>query len=133
MDRLRQFLESVRDNREAEGNFLGLLNVVIGRRISLADGTPVSAACSWRELAALLKKIRWPREAVCELGLTPSQLPPRDRQRYWYSAIAQASVDSAAAAQAGNTLAAKLGALGYQVGPQPRTETLPKDKRGHAS
>jgi Fe-S oxidoreductase len=119
MDRLREFLEDVRQHNRAQGNFLGLLNVVIGRRISLPDGTPVSTGVTWRELAALLKKIRWEKEAVRELGLKPAELPPRDRQRYWYSAIAQARVASPEATEAGNRFAKELEAAGYQVGPPP--------------
>lgn len=119
MDRLREFLEDTRQNERAAGNFLGLLNVVIGRRICQADGEVVSAGVTWRELAALLKKVRWPKEAVRELGLEPASLPPRDRVRYWYSAIAQANVASAAASKAGNQFAKQLEAGGYQVGPPP--------------
>ncbi|HXG08642.1 MAG TPA: hypothetical protein VNK04_02540 [Gemmataceae bacterium] len=119
MDRLREFLEDIKQNDRARGNFLGLLNVVIGRRICLPDGTLVSNGVTWRELAALLKKLRWDKEVVRELGLDPAALPPRDRQRYWYSAIAQAQVDSPKATAAGNRLAAELKAIGYQIGPPP--------------
>ncbi len=75
-----------------EGNFQGLLNILIGRRISTADGTEVSRAVL-RDVAALLKRVRWDREAVRQLGLDPEGLSPRDRQRFWYQAITQASVD----------------------------------------
>jgi hypothetical protein len=119
MDRLREFLEDVRRSGLAQGNFLGLLNVVIGRRISLPDGTLVSTGVTWRELAAMLKKLRWEREAVAELGLDPDRLPPRDRERYWFSAIAQAQVASDKATAAGNQFAKELAAAGYQVGPPP--------------
>jgi hypothetical protein len=44
-------------------------------------------------------------------------LPPRDRQRYWYLAIAQARVDSQEAIQAGNRLALVLREAGYTVLP----------------
>ena len=47
------------------------------------------------------------------------ELPPKDRQRFWYSAIARAGVDSPQAVQAGNAFARKLEALGYQVGAAP--------------
>src|SRR4051812_1639728 len=89
MDRLRGFLDIVREQGHAAGNFLGLLHVLIGRRITLADGTEVSRGLSWRDVSAWLKKVRWDREAVRELGLEPDDLSPRDRQRYWYQAIAQ--------------------------------------------
>jgi hypothetical protein len=119
MDRLRQFLSDVNQRGLARGKFLGLLNVLIGRRIALADGTPVSAGQSYREAAAQLKRVRWPREAVTELGLKPASLPPRDRERYWYQAIVQAHVDSPQATAAGDDLAAALRAAGYDVGPAP--------------
>jgi hypothetical protein len=119
MDRLREFLETVKQHGSARGNFLGLLHLLIGRRILLADGTPVSGGLTWREVSSLLKRVRWDREAVRELGLDPTTLPPRNRQRYWYSAIAQAQVDSEAAARAGDRLAGALQAAGYRVSPDP--------------
>jgi hypothetical protein len=119
MDRLREFLEAVRRQGVARGNFRGLLHVLIGRHIANAAGEVLSSGVSWRESAALLKKVRWEREAVRELGLEPAALPPRDRQKYWYAAIAQADVASAAAA--GDMLIEPLGKLGYIVGPAPRT------------
>jgi hypothetical protein len=61
MDPLREFLKAVHERGVARGNFLGLLHVMIGRRVTLPDGTPVSAGLTWRELAALLKKVRWDR------------------------------------------------------------------------
>src|SRR5262245_13551521 len=42
MDRLREFLEHVKRNNTAKGNLRGLLHILIGRRIALADGTVVS-------------------------------------------------------------------------------------------
>src|SRR5262249_53971567 len=93
-----------------------LFHILIGRRISLADGTPVSTGMTWRELAAVLKRLRWDREAVRELGLGPANLPPRDREKFWYAAIAQAGVATPAASAAGDQLVAPLQALGYVVG-----------------
>ena len=119
MDPVRLFLEDLKRNGYARNNFLGMLHVCIGRRIEKADGTPVSHGMTWRELAAQLKKVRWPKDAVRELGLDPAVLPPRDRQRYWYAAICQAGVDSAEARAAGDRLAATLRKAGYSVGPAP--------------
>lgn len=119
MDRLRQFLGDVNQRGLARGKFLGLLNVLIGRRVALADGTLVSTGQTYREAAAQLKRVRWPREAVTELGLEPAKLPPRDRERYWYQAIVQAHVDSPQATAAGDELAEVLRAAGYEVGPAP--------------
>lgn len=119
MDAVREFLDDVQSHGFAQGNLLGLLHVCIGRRIEKVGGTLVSAGVTWRDLAALLKKLRWPKEAVRELGLDPDALPPRDRQRYWYMAISQARVDSPAAVQAGDRLAVALRKAGYQVGAAP--------------
>jgi hypothetical protein len=119
MDRLRQFLVDVNQRELARGQLLGLLNVLIGRRVALADGTLVSAGLSYRELAAQLKRVRWPREAVAELGIDPASLAPRDRERYWYQAIVQARVDTPQATAAGDTMADALRSAGYDIGPAP--------------
>jgi hypothetical protein len=121
MDRLRQFLGDVNQRGLARGKFLGLLNVLIGRRVALADGTLVSTGQTYREAAAQLKRVRWPREAVTELGIEPAKLPPRDRERYWYQAIVQAHVDSPQATAAGDALAEALRKAGYDIGPAPGT------------
>lgn len=118
MDRLREFLDAVLDQGQ-EGNFRGLLHVLIGRRIATADGTEVSRGLSWREVAALLKRVRWDREAVRQLGLDPENLSPRDRQRFWYQAISQAGVDSAEARAAADRLAEAIQPAGYVIGPAP--------------
>jgi hypothetical protein len=119
MDRLREFMDTVRQQGHVRGNFLGLLHLLIGRHIACADGTPISAGLTWRQAAALLKRVRWDREAVRELGLDPACLPPRVRQRFWYAAIARAHVDSDAAAQAGDRLAKALKPAGYRVSSAP--------------
>jgi hypothetical protein len=120
MDPLREFLDDIKQRGLVAGHFLGLLHVLIGRRIARTDDTLVSNGLTWRELAALLKKTRWEREAVRELGLDPAALPPRDRHRYWYTAIAQGQIDSEQAAEAGERLAELLRASGYVIGPAPR-------------
>src|SRR5262249_3330195 len=105
MDRLREFLETVRTQGTAKGQLLGLLNVLIGRRLALEDGPPVSGGLPWREVARLLRQVRWEPSAVADLGLDPAALPARDRQRYWYSAISRANVGSEEATAAGDRLA----------------------------
>ena len=56
MERLRELLELLRMKGTAQGNFLGLLHVLIGRRITTKDNdTLISAGVSWRELAGLSK------------------------------------------------------------------------------
>ncbi len=128
MDRLREFLETVRTQGVAQGNLRGLLHVLVGRRIALADGTVVSSGMTWRELAALLKRMRWDPDAVQELGLDPAALPPRDRQRFWYTAIARAGLASPGAGECGDRLIEPLQNLGYAVGPAPRPTEIPKGK-----
>jgi hypothetical protein len=119
MDALQELLEDVKQHGLDPGLLLGLFNVLIGRRVNRADGTVVSGGLTWRELAGWLKKVRWDRDAVTALGLNPEDLPPRDRQQFWYAAIVRASVDSVRATQVGDKVAALLGKLGYVVGPPP--------------
>jgi hypothetical protein len=115
MDALSTLLDVLKNDGQIQGNFLGFLNVLIGRTIT-RDKVIVAKGLTWRELAGWLKKVRWDPEAVRELGLDPDDLPPRDRQRYWYAAIAHAKVDGPAAQKAGDKFAAVLGGLGYEVG-----------------
>ncbi len=119
MDRVRHFLDDVKQRGLADGNLLGLLNVLIGRHLARPDGTLISAGLTWREAAAHLKRARWDREGVRELGVDPATLPPRDRGRFWYLALTRAGVDSPKATQAGDTLAHTLQGAGYTVGPPP--------------
>jgi len=129
MDQLREFLNLVRRHGTARGELRGLLHILIGRRLSTSDGTEVSRGQSWRALAGLLKQARWEPEDVRELGLDPAALPPRDRQRFWYSAIAQAGVHSPAAAASADRLVGPLKALGYVVGPAPGGAGKPPSRR----
>lgn len=119
MDSLRELLEAVRERDLARGQFRGLLHILVGRRISREDGTVVSSGTTWRDLASLFKRLRWDREAVRELGLDPAELPPRDRQRFWYTAIARGGIDSTTASEAAERLIEPLQELGYVVGPAP--------------
>jgi hypothetical protein len=123
MDRLREFLDDLKRRGLAEGNFVGLLNLVMGRRIQKPDGSLISQGVTWRELAELLRRMRWDKDVVRELGLDPDTLPPRDRQRYWYLAIVHARVDSAEATARGDTLAEAVRGAGYEVGPAPGTRS----------
>ena len=119
MEALSTLLDQIKKQGLAKGNVLGFFNVLIGRRITSPKGAVLSTGLSWRDLSNWLKKNRWDPNLVKELGLDPDALPPKDRQRFWYSAITKAGVDSAAAAQAGDLFARKLDALGYEVGPPP--------------
>ena len=120
MDALSTLLDELKKNGQPKGNLIGFLHVFIGRTITRkSDGALIAKGLTWRELASLLKKVRWDPEAVRELGLDPDSLPTRDRQRYWYSVIAHGKVDSLAARRAGDRFAERMIELGYEVGPAP--------------
>src|SRR4051794_21757489 len=108
MEGLVAFLIELKQLQISAGNFLGLLQVLIGRRIRRANAAVISNGVTWRELAAAFKKARWPKEQAQELGLNLAELPQRDRQQFWYAVIARANVDSLAATAAGNELAEVL-------------------------
>jgi hypothetical protein len=126
MDGLREFLDTVRAHRLVPGHLRGLFHAVIGRRVAAADGAVVSAGLTWRELAAVLKQIRFDPQLVTVLGADPDQLSPRDRQRFWYAAIALARPDSAEASADADALAAAVRPLGYVIGPPPAGTAGPK-------
>ena len=119
MEGLREFLEKVRQHHLVRGHFRAILHIAIGRRISRADGTVVSTGVTWRQLSELLRVIRWDKELVRELGLNPDDLPPRDRQRYWYAAIVAARVDAPDARALGDAYAKVVAPIGYLIGPAP--------------
>lgn len=119
MDPLTELLTELKRAGLPQGQVQGFLHVIIGRQIKKKDGAPVSSGVTWRELANLLKKLRWDTEAVAELGIKPEDLPPRDRERFWYSAIVRARVDSEEARAAGDKFAAWLKKKGYEVGAAP--------------
>ncbi len=121
MDALFKCLNEIESSQKSIGNLLGFLHVLIGRKITRrSDQAVISKGMSWRDMASVLKKVRWEPAVVRELGIDPDSLPPRDRQRYWYSAISLAHVDSAKAIEAGNRFATVLNELGYDVGPPPQ-------------
>ncbi len=119
MDARLELLTRIKQERWAQGNLLGLLNVLIGRRLETADGKLVSNGITWRELAALLKKVRWDKNAALDLPLQDVTLPPREREKYWYAAIAHAGVGSEAATCAGDRLATTLRRNGFVVSESP--------------
>jgi hypothetical protein len=118
MDGLRELLMELKRLESVRSNLLGMLQVLIGRRIE-QGGQVLSTGLTWRSLAELLKRVRWDKEAVRELGLDPVTLPPRDRLRFWYLAIAHAQVDSDKARAAGDQFARTLMSAGYIVVPGP--------------
>lgn len=119
MDGIRELLEAIRDNDLAAGHVRGVMHVAIGRKVTKTDGTVVSAGVTWRELAGWLKLLRFDKDLVKEFGADPEALAPRDRGRFWYSAIAMAKVDSPEAMAEAERLAEQLKPLGFVVGPPP--------------
>ena len=119
MEALAALLDLIKKHNRAKGNLAGFFHVLIGRKITGPGGEALSSGLPWRDLANWLKKLRWDTKAVRDLGLDADDLPPKDRQRFWYTAIAKAGVDTAAASKAGDTFAKKLESHGYKVGPPP--------------
>jgi hypothetical protein len=119
MDGIRELLTVARDAGLATGGFRGLLHIAIGRKVTQPDGASVSTGLTWRALAAELKSLRFDPELVREFGADPDALTARDRERFWYSAIALAKVDSPEAVAEADKLVPKLASLGYVVGPPP--------------
>jgi hypothetical protein len=125
---IRDLLEAVRDSEHAAAHFRGLLHIAIGRRVTAPDGAVVSAGVTWRELAVWLKQLRYDTDLVKQYGADPDALAPRDRNRFWYSAIAMARVDSAEAFADAEKLAEKLKGMGFLVGPPPAGAAPPPSK-----
>jgi hypothetical protein len=119
MDGIRELLEAARTAELPAGRFRGLLHIAIGRTVSKPDGTKLSAGLTWREVATLLKNLRYDTELGREVGADPDTLSPRDRERYWYAVIALARVDSAAAVTEAEKLIGPLKDLGFVVTPPP--------------
>jgi hypothetical protein len=121
MDSLRELLDAVREKDIVQGRFRGLLHILVGRRITRQDGTVVSSGMTWRDLSSLLKRLRWDREAVRELGIDPATLAPRDRERFWYAAISRAAIDAPEAVASAEEMVPLVQELGFEIGPGPGT------------
>lgn len=119
MDGIRDLLEAARTNGLVAGRFRGLLHITIGRTITKPDGTKLATGLTWRDMASLLKTLRFDPELGRELGADPDTLSPRDRERYWFAVIGLARVDSPEALAEAEKLVAPLRELGYVVGPPP--------------
>ena len=119
MEAMAALLELIKKQNLAKDNLVGFFHVLIGRKITGTDGETLTGGLAWRELANWLRKVRWDTKTVRDLGIDPDELPPKDRQRFWYTAIARAGVDTPAGAKAGDAFAKKLETHGYKVGPPP--------------
>ena len=123
MDRLTALLETIHARGLAHGRFRGLCHLAVGRRITTISGDLVSPGVTWRELSVLLRDLRFDKNLVTEVGADPDDLAPRDRQRFWYSAIALAHPNSPEARIEADDLALSIAELGYVVGPPPAPPT----------
>jgi hypothetical protein len=123
MEGIRDLLETARANGLVAGRFRGLLHIAIGRTVTKPDGTRLSAGLTWREIATLLKNLRFDPELGRELGADPDTLSPRDRERYWYAVIALARVDGPEARAEADKLVGPLKDHGYVIAPAPAGAT----------
>jgi hypothetical protein len=133
MERLRLFLEAVRDAGYARGRLRGLMHIAIGRKITDRETKEViSSGVTWRELATLFKLAKYDKDLVREFAPDPDEISPRDREKFWYSAIALGHPDSVDAYAQAEELVKLVSPLGYQVGPPPSavatTHEAPKPK-----
>jgi len=119
MDGTRRFLEVVLAQNLMVGNLRGVFHIAIGRKLTAPDGTVISVGVTWRELSILCKSLKLDTELVQELGADPDTLSPKDREKFWYFAVAHAKVNSAEARDQADTLVAPLKKLGIIVGPAP--------------
>ena len=119
MEGTKMVLQLAREHGLVAGHLRGLFHIAIGRKLTAADGTVLSTGMSWRDLSQLLKSLKFDREIIRELGADPDVLAPKDRERFWYSAIALAKVESAEARREAEELTVSLKKLGIQVGPGP--------------
>ena len=132
MDQIQDVLELIQRKGLAKGRLRGVFHIAIGRTLSKPNGTVISHGITWRALATLLRDLRYSPDLVAELGVDPETLAPRDRNKFWYSAIGLANVGSPAAFAEAEKLATALKSSGIIVGPPPaparepsRTTILP--------
>lgn len=119
MDQIQDVLELIRLKGLAKGRLRGVFHIAIGRTLARPDGDVISNGVTWRMLASILRDLRFDPEIVRELDVDPETLAPRDRFKFWYTAIGFAKVDSPAAFAEAEKLAAALKPLGVIVGPPP--------------
>ena len=55
MEGIEAFLEEIRKRGTAEGHLRGLLHILVGRKISRADGSLVSGGMTWRAVADFVR------------------------------------------------------------------------------
>jgi len=115
MEGTQLFLELITQHGLAKGHLRGVFHIAIGRKLLRDDGSVVAAGVTWRELAAALKSVKFDKSLVKELGADPEALSVRDREKFWYAAIALAGVGSLEAHNQAERLADRLKRLGLHV------------------
>jgi len=115
MEGTQLFLEFISKPGWAKGHLRGVFHIAIGRKVLDEAGNVVANGTTWRELAAALKAVKFDKTLVKELGADPEALSVRDREKFWYLAIALAGVDSAEARSQAERLATKLERSGWYV------------------
>ena len=123
MEALATLLDHIKKQGLATGNVLGFFHVLIGRHMQRGRTAKSSPpACPRAKLYELAQEGPLGHQPGHRAEYEAEELPPKDRQRFWYGAIAKAGVDSAAAAKAGDLFGRKLEALGYQVSRRERSD-----------
>ena len=107
MNILSDFLEFVNTQGLAVGRLRGLFHICIGRTIR-SNEKIISGGVTWRELARLLKNLKFDKSLGQEVNADSDELNPKDRERYWYAVIAMAQPDSIVASIQAQELADQL-------------------------
>jgi hypothetical protein len=115
MEGTQLFLEFILKQGWAKGHLRGVFHIAIGRKVRTEEGHLVAGGSTWRELAAALKAVKFDKSLVKELGADPEALSVRDREKFWYAAIALSGVGSSEALAQAERLATKLERSGWYV------------------
>lgn len=115
MDAIRSLLARVRSPGFPTELFPGLLHLLIGKTLIDQDGKVASKGFTWRECASLLKTARIDPELARTLGLNPEDLPPRDREKFWYVALTRFPVGCEKAQKSATALVPWLAKAGLKV------------------
>ncbi len=126
MEGIQLVLETIRERGFANNRLPGVFHLALGRRVSAADGTILSIGVTWRQLATLLKNLKYDKSLIREVGADPDTLWPRDREKMWFSVIPLARVESTAARQMADEIAVMLAPLGFIVAPHGAGPDSPK-------
>ena len=81
-----ELLTALKQEGHTEGRFLGLLHILIGRRLQKKDGTVISTGLTWRELSGLFASSdenRPPPSAPAPAAPAPrpAAAPPKDDRK----------------------------------------------------